>query len=580
MRSSGSENCHAERSKRIIWTLTDLNPPESQSKPRVVGAAARQPEPALLTPVIVIRSIGKVTFAGAAGGSVVLVGLKNPPMVFPYFSIGSSFSTDLSAYISLTSVEMPKRSTQSGAGNVIRKAGLLERFHIARHDLGMDSCVIVSARYRNVSDGVLEKPMLFTALAKVILRHAPLMVQMSADHRSFLRLDEINLSQAVEFIGTDVQLQDHFESQLRRGFELNVNLPLWRLSVMPNNTIVFSCFHGIGDGMSGVAFHHTLLDTLNSVEQPAITYAEVLAVPQDTMLVPNVEKLVNVSPSFTMWCHEVWQTSAPVSLQPHSSAWTGNRVVKVPNLDMRARLLRFSPQDTGRMLELCRSHGTTLTGLLGAIAIPVLSRVLASDPSTRKLKTISFGTAISIRRFIDVLKDDTMGNFVSVQETFPRIIRSGSDCAPSSGWLDGFTWEEATRYSSGLHKNLRESVGRVGMLKWLFGQIDEYYKLQQGKKRLHGLEISNLGQLRIPVQGFVDDPSHIWTIEEMDFAQGDGTCGGAIKLNVIGAPSGALGIGVTWARESVPDPLADSFAAGLSDAIGELISSSAGTSKD
>ncbi|EMD39290.1 hypothetical protein CERSUDRAFT_112938 [Gelatoporia subvermispora B] len=478
---------------------------------------------------------------------------------------------------------MPKKSssaTLSTSGNVLRKTGRLERFIGIRHDLGMDTSVVVSARYRNVSGGALDKPTLFTALAKVILRQPALAVQMSSNCKFFLRLEKIDLSQVVEFVGIGVKLQDHIESHLRRGFETSSGRPLWRISLMPDNTVVFAFYHGVADGMSGQAFHRSLLGALNSLQQPVSTYTEVVSVPDDTVLLPNLEKMANLSLSFSAWRHETWENFAPASLQPRGSAWTGNPVVKTPNRDMRARLLHWAPQDTRQMLELCRSHGTTLTGLLGAVAVAVLSKLLAGDPSFQKMETIAIGTPVSLRRFVDVPKDDTVGVFVSVLETFHRIVKVDGDPAQLP-WLHFFTWSEAVKYSSSLQKDLEYSLCKVGMIKYLFGRIEQFYKMQPGTKRMATLDISNLGPLKIP-DTVSNDPAKgcVWTVEEMDFAQGDGTLGGAMKLNVVSAPSGTLGVAVTWARDSVTDILGEAFAVGMKEAIEEVISSSAAAAKD
>jgi len=58
-----------------------------------------------------------------------------------------------------------------------------------------------------------------------------------------------------------------------------------------------------------------------------------------------------------------------------------------------------------------------------------------------------------------------------------------------------------------------------------------------------------------------------WTVDEVYFAQGDATQGSAIKLNVTGSQSGAIGVTVTWGDGAVDKDFVESFVRTFKDAV-------------
>ncbi|KAJ7931788.1 hypothetical protein B0H13DRAFT_1957613, partial [Mycena leptocephala] len=134
----------------------------------------------------------------------------------------------------------------------VRPAGLLESWHITRHFLGLDSCVV-----RLFTQGDL-----FPALRKVIETHPALsvMIQDEDSKPFFLRLNEIELSLVVQF-------SDHDDLEAAIKQQLSTR----------------------------VAFHQSLLAALQDVivgdDSPLVSVSQSLS------LLPPIEAVTNVWPS-------------------------------------------------------------------------------------------------------------------------------------------------------------------------------------------------------------------------------------------------------------------------------------------
>ncbi|KAJ7044092.1 hypothetical protein C8F04DRAFT_1362343 [Mycena alexandri] len=125
----------------------------------------------------------------------------------------------------------------------LRQLGGLERYLATHHFLGLETCIVTSARYTNPENTLLTEAVLFPAIKALIETHAPLGIRLEGRPDSvdvaFARLRTIDLPRVVEFSETR-DLQKALEKQLGRPFEdTQTNLPLWRVEVLPNNTILY-----------------------------------------------------------------------------------------------------------------------------------------------------------------------------------------------------------------------------------------------------------------------------------------------------------------------------------------------------
>jgi hypothetical protein len=157
-------------------------------------------------------------------------------------------------------------------------------------------------------------------------------------------------------------------------FDPNADLPLWSLTVLADNTVIFSWHHGIGDGMSGLAFHRALVIALNT-DNTIYKGLESIDISSTAVITPAIDSLISLRPSLSQVCRILFENIFPVSWTRGASAWTGNNV-KESSLRTELRLLELSPEDNTKFVACCRKHKATLIPALHTLAVSVLSQLL------------------------------------------------------------------------------------------------------------------------------------------------------------------------------------------------------------
>lgn len=438
------------------------------------------------------------------------------------------------------------------AGDVVRDAGVLERYHLLLTQLGFDSCVAISGEYTSAEGHNLTKETLYPALHAMIQKHGALGVQVrpgktlkAAPH--FVRLREIDLDTAVEFREDKTASADRLlRAELERPFELGTTAPLWRATVLNGCMVVFAFHHCIGDGQSGPALHAALWTALNST-QPTEGFSSTVAVPEGTSPVGPTEAYTKISVSAGGFAHMAHALFTPKKTQPYFRAWTGNAVPTVPSLDITVHCWSIPPSQTSALLRLCREHNTTLTAFLCALMTGVLARLLAERKLTPKVKAIAVEVPVSLRRFTGV-SPLALCDQVSHAHLFCRLAPF-----PREG---PFPWDVARKAGEDLHKQVPKTREILGMLRILLrtGSAEAYYRDKLGKKRESGMVLSNLGRFPVAAEEGAE-----WRLEQVYFAQSDVVQGSAMKVNVVGSPEGSTNVTFAWGKGAVEESLAEAF---------------------
>jgi Alcohol acetyltransferase len=432
--------------------------------------------------------------------------------------------------------------------------GLLEKYHIVRHYVGHDSCVIVAAKYAADSQS-LDKAALYPALAKLIQTHAALGVYLqdeSTRNPAYARLEVVNLDKVVTFVDDD-DLAPVMEREFLRPFDTMEMVPLWRLRVLKDNIVIFAYHHAIGDGKSGVAFHNTLLSALNnppssSGQDPSAD----IPVPPIQLVAP-IEDLLDLSVSGSTAIRELLTLFSPTSWTKGFSAWTGNPVAKFPHLRTNCRIFYFSAEDSSQFLTICRHHKATLTSAFHVLAFSIIARLVSNDKScSPHLKTIASSITISLRELANTLPN-VMCDHVSNYTMFSPITQAD------------FSWTMAAILASTLRSQVEKSTEQIGTIRLLFGNYLAFLKGMRGKKRRDGLELSNIGKVSVNT-----GPEDKWKIGNVVFSHAE-IGGAAIKLSVVGMPEGGIGVSVTWADGDVADSFVESFISEFKKGYYELI---------
>lgn len=195
--------------------------------------------------------------------------------------------------------------------------------------------------------------------------------------------------------------------------------------------------------------------------------------------------------------------------------------------------------------------------MLHTLSMVVFSRLIARDPSLAvKYKTVATVIPTSLRRYSGVSDDQVCVSVGAYPELHPLLE------------YDTFPWNIATDLTATLHRELPKTREVIGLLKYLFGAMEEWLRGKLGKKRERGLELSNLG----PFPGPPASAGRPWTIEAAYFGHTNHVFGAAIKLGVVGNPRGGVGIMVTWDEQSIDGPFAEAFVAGIKGGLHEHLS--------
>ncbi|KAJ7811921.1 hypothetical protein B0H14DRAFT_3879901 [Mycena olivaceomarginata] len=371
----------------------------------------------------------------------------------------------LFVYIQTLSVSQINKADMA-ADTRIRRIGLLERYHATRNFLGLDSCVVASAKYSTEDRRPLTKDISSLLSGSSIA--------------AFTRLHTIDLSRIVQFRDND-SLRDSLESQLAEGFDTDADLPLWRIQVLGDNTVIFAIYHIIGDGLSTIAFHASLLRALRDV--PAGDASPLVQTPNTVLLSPPIEDVTSVRPSLSTIFDEVYRLFAPKYLSSDRTAWSGKPVPMGVNGSLRTnvRLMSFPAQEVTAFCTMCQTHRTTVTAAFYVLTVATLSRMLAGDP-----------------------------RYDAISST---LARRGALCRETT---------DAEEQGAREYRDAQVSVG----------QYVPFFRSHLGKKRASGFVLSNLGRFDAPaVEG-------TWNIVNTVFAQCDVVVGAAFKMNVVCDPTG------------------------------------------
>ncbi|KAI5837985.1 alcohol acetyltransferase [Morchella snyderi] len=444
----------------------------------------------------------------------------------------------------------------------LRPVGMLEKYSTVRHNLSFYINVAVTARYTSSSPNPLSKATIYRALTTLITTHAPLgttILGENTPHPTFARLARINLDELVAITHlraatTDpaaelAEIDEILSSQHNNKFRELGRLPLWRVIIIAPRTpdpaargvdVAFVYHHALGDGVTGLAFHHALLRALNTPCEAAEEEGPSVVVPPELPLAPPVEGLVSLSTSVSKLWSQVWPPKTA-----HAGHWSG-AAIQIP-LKNVVRTVVFPAGVLAGVVAACRREGTTVTALLEAVLARAFFGVLGEE--TEKLSTT---TAIDLRRFIRDAGDETMGVMVcSVPVVHER--RAAAD-----------VWGVARRCKAIIQKALEAGTKDTdtGLLKYL-SNYEKYFLGKLGTRREHSLGVSNLGAFKSTSVGE-------WGISRVIFSQSASVSGCAVEFSVASVVGGEMCVCVCVQEGIVEEEVLASVVKAFEAALVEL----------
>jgi hypothetical protein len=392
----------------------------------------------------------------------------------------------------------------------------------------------------------------------------------------FEQLRTIEREDVLEIIpGEHSGTPDKSLSEVLRKFHTNLWLhekPAWKavvveylaegLKTTPRLHIAFFAHHAIADGLSGIAFHTSLMENLNFVPDPSLSPNWPLELGDCQKIPPAVEECMDISPCKCAIC-DTQNVTTP-------SVWAGGNISSTPIIDFqsRVRIITVPQAELSNLLQRCKLAKATLTGLLHAYICIALRRALSSN---RMIQGSEQGfqsvTPFQIRQHTGASERDIL-NHVSYLTTYvPHIELDRTVTHERFSESEAKGILELARFFSHDLVNKVKAFPHGSNMAGQLSQIEDplqQCQSQSGQKRQYTYELSNLGSTSsiIPPEG-----SGV-TLERLAFTQCGLVAGPALCFNCVSFKGGPLTLSITWQTGTVLESVVERVANELEARLG------------
>ncbi|KAI4243024.1 MAG: hypothetical protein L6R40_003715 [Gallowayella cf. fulva] len=465
----------------------------------------------------------------------------------------------------------------SGSSDELRPVGMLEKLYTARQVVGVYNSVIVTATYTVPSD--LQDNSLYTILSAAIPgllhRHPSLCCYFEGENTpepTFRRLKSIKVADVLQIIA--LGQRHNFTQELQELHDQKWSAapnPLWKLVVMREQHgssmdstlhLAFVYHHVIGDGLSGAAFHRSLIHQLannnrtshdGQVTSTAVTISSALSLPEP------IERLVSLPLSWPFLAKHAFQEYAPPWLIGAPSPLWAALPAKAPDecpLRSRVRLVNISADEVQHLLKESKKHGVTLTSLLTAAIVfaladnvPEASRFLGITPYT-------------LRRVTRTSMDEMVNQSSAFETDYPAEILDRIRRIPNATERVKTLWDTAGYFYTQMQRELAKCPrdNLMGLLPYVSDYI-AFYSKKFGRAREATFEVSNLGVVETSLKPLPQN----WRLENMTFTQGAQPVGSALTVNCVSVQDGPLSVAITWQDSIVHEDIIDAVAHGFAE---------------
>ncbi|CAG7558074.1 unnamed protein product [Fusarium equiseti] len=448
---------------------------------------------------------------------------------------------------------------------VLRRLSPIETFQSAGHLLRIYVGCAISCRYHipnsiltSGADLALEER-IEQAIAASIVQH-PLFtagrINEGKKKQYWVRLDTIDLNNHVRW--RNVSEDEDYSTALNDALLWEVNerythlesRPQWRVTAVVPATndfvdVIFAWDHTVADGKSGRIFHDSLLACLNAESDPVVLDNRSLKVPV-TDFTPALHQMIKFQLSLNyavsvLGKEFLTDKKAP----PQTARWAP---IKLEPYETRLKSITVGKDALKPVLDTCRQHDTTLTGLLHAL----ISVSMATRLSKDKAPAFSTGTPVCLRQFQQpvywpyVFKPD-------VVTILRKQINDAKEDREVNKALEDTVWSIAKSIREGLTAKLKLGTKNdsIGLAKFITDW--NAYLMEHSTKREHSWEVSNLGVMDGQSSKDVDK----WMVEDATFTQSASVTGPALTFSVISVKGRGLNVSCCWQAGVVEDELAE-----------------------
>ena len=383
-----------------------------------------------------------------------------------------------------------------------------------------------------------------------------------------MRLDSIDLSKCIEYREVLASTQPEYNAALEKILEHQHSQvwphlscrPGWKITVLTSTLfpsgkmafdVVFAFHHAIADGLSGLVFHRSLLEAL---ESPTVVnnVGRHVRIPESVTLPPPLEHQIDFKVSWPFLVGAFWNEYKPTWLKFPGKvpAWTSTPIAaeQIERYQSRCKILDIGPGQLKVVLKACREEKTTLTSLFHGIIVTSLTTHV---PQARRFEG---GVPYSVRHLLRASAQNEIGEFstghlvsytpetVSRNRTVTQIDRDATE----------HIWDISRVFRESLRAELARTPNNntVGLIPYV-KNLHEAYKSRIGASRGQTFEVSNLG-------AFVDaSESGKWRIGKIVFSQSGMGSGPALSFNVVSVAGGQLSMTATWMEGALEETLVD-----------------------
>ncbi|KAF3402922.1 hypothetical protein DPV78_004344 [Talaromyces pinophilus] len=477
----------------------------------------------------------------------------------------------------------------------LRPASKIEKRFTVRHALDWYRALIIAGLYTVPKDVAFDTHSISSyipAVKSCIKTHSFLSANIEGLHGEspvFTRPARLDLQNHIQIIDpeSDTYKSEGDELELFRKVVLEAHdqpwidserIPPWKIVVLPlpdhaDSTqkrvyIIYAYSHTHGDAKSALAFHRTFLQGLQTQTADESDQSLIYEPPSSPLPLPLDEACkLKVSWSFllapvlaqympSIICR-LLKIQAAANQLSNDRAYTGEitRYDK-DNFRTASQILIVKHDLLAKVLAVCRSQQSKLTGVLNRLIVHALSEILPPETANEFLGQIVVDLRPNIPAYADGM---TMGNFVSgAYETASRITPNSD-----SGKYDVTFWD-AVR---GTTTRLAAVAGTlddqpIGLLKYL-SNFRSWFLGQLGKKRDSSYEISNIGVFDPTVSNTntaESTTSHPWAIERTFFSQPANVLGSPLNFQVVTMKGGDMVVTLNWQVGVTGVPDEDGFA--------------------
>jgi hypothetical protein len=348
---------------------------------------------------------------------------------------------------------------------------------------------------------------------------------------------------------TDESGIEGFVENLHHQVKGDHSSPLWSLCILPLRTdhthqkkffaaFVFS--HVLGDGMSGLAFHHSFLRSLqrkDSAPESNIIATGTAAFPAPFDIASRlpISWLFLLAPLLAVFMPKFLSNllglRAAASIID-SGTWLGPTIFfdASQTEQTRIKMITIESDTLRKNLQACRQNQAKLTGALHQVILHALKAKINQPGITN----FASQTAVNMRGSI-CASDDEMGLFVSgyyENHWKENIAEIGSEKF----------WQAARHTSNELAKcaaTLQDQP--IGLLRFL-PSIRSWTQGKLGQKRDGSYEVSNLGAFRRNQS----DANSRANMSKIVFSQPANIPGAPLTFNFVSVQGGSLVCVVSW----------------------------------